>query len=101
MEISLNLEKETEKKFKKILGQYTDNERFIQNIIAHEVLELKRGIVNMKMDLKDFEEKYNMSSVEFYQKFDCGQLGDDEDFMIWAGIYEMLLRSKERLAELQ
>ena len=54
MEINLNLEKETEKKFEKILSQYGDNERFAQSIINREILELKRGIVSMEIDLKDF-----------------------------------------------
>ena len=42
-----------------------------------------------------------MTSEEFYQKFDCGKLGDDEDYMIWAGIYESILSDKKRLAELE
>ncbi len=55
----------------------------------------------MQIDLKQFEEQYSLSSEEFYRQFESGKLGDKEDYMIWAGIYEMLLQNKKRLGELE
>ncbi|MDO8616481.1 MAG: hypothetical protein Q7T33_12220 [Dehalococcoidia bacterium] len=43
-------------------------------------------------DLKDFEEKFGMSSKEFYEKFSRGEMGDDQDVIEWAGLYEWSLR---------
>lgn len=101
IDLSLNLKEETREKLKKILAQYSDNEVFATSIIGYETSELKKGIINLQIDLKNFEKKYNLSSEEFFQKFDSGELGDEEDFIIWAGLYEMLNKNINRLAELE
>ncbi|MBN2011459.1 hypothetical protein JW960_19155 [candidate division KSB1 bacterium] len=101
IEIGLNLKKDTEKKLKKIIAQYSDNEVFANQIINYETSELKKAIINLQIDLKKFERKYDLSSKEFYQKFDSGELGDNEDFIIWAGLFEMLNQNLNRLAELE
>lgn len=51
--------------------------------------------------MKKFEQKYRLSTEEFYRKFKSGELGDDEDFILWSGIYEMQQESNRRLAELE
>lgn len=38
-----------------------------------------------------YEQQYGMTSEQFYQQFSTGDLGDDTDYMEWAGFYEMLL----------
>ena len=53
-----------------------------------------------KLDLKQFEEKYQMDTEDFYRKFEQGGLEDSEDNMIWAGLYEMLGENTTRLREL-
>lgn len=54
-------------------------------------------IVILKQDLKAFEDKYQMSSGHFYKLFCNGKLDDREDFMAWAGLWELfhLLRGKQ------
>ena len=73
---------------------------YLPKIVDYEAFELKNGIINMKIELKNFEDKYDMSTKDFYQEFESGSLGDDKDYMIWAGTYEMLLGNRERLEEL-
>jgi hypothetical protein len=51
--------------------------------------KIEEGINKMNKTLKIYEEKYNMSSVLFYDKFDKGEVDDSADFMIWAGVYEI------------
>ncbi len=101
LEFALDLKEETKKKLKKILDQYSDKELFAKTIIEYETSQLKKAIVNIELDLKNFEKKYQMSSKDFYQKFKAGEFGDDEDFIIWAGIYEMLGQNQKRLADLE
>ncbi len=100
-EFALDLKDETKAKLKKILDRYSDKEVFAKNIIEYETSQLKKGIINIQFDLKNFEKKYGLSSNDFYQKFKSGEFGDDEDYIIWAGIYEMLIHNKGRLAELE
>ena len=52
------------------------------------------------MDLRQFEKQYQQSSIEFYQAFNTAKLNDKEDFIIWAGIYEMLLDNQQQLVEI-
>ena len=99
--LNLVLKKKKEIKLKKILEQYPTNEIFAQIIIDYQTSELKKGIVNIQIDLKKFEEKYNLSTKEFYHKYQSDRMTDDEDYMIWAGIFEMLQLNQQRLEELE
>ena len=77
-----------------------DEETFAQNIIAYQIAELQKGVLNIRLDLEQFEDKYQQSSKEFYQQFEQGKIDDREDFILWAGLYEMLQDSEHRLQEL-
>jgi spore coat polysaccharide biosynthesis protein SpsF (cytidylyltransferase family) len=59
--------------------------------------ELKKAMLNIRLDLRQFEQKYQQSSETFYQQFTNGKLDDSEDFILWAGIYEMLQDNKRQL----
>ena len=47
-------------------------------------------------DLDEFEKQYNMKSADFFKQFEEGKLGDGQDYIVWAGIYEMLLNCKQK-----
>jgi hypothetical protein len=40
--------------------------------------------------LRQYEQRYGLSSEAFYAQFMSGSLGDAEDYVEWAGFYEML-----------
>ena len=40
-----------------------------------------------------YERRYGYSTVEFYRRFESGELGDDDDLMMWAGLYHLYLTS--------
>lgn len=44
----------------------------------------------LKQQLADFEKQYAMESVDFYEQFEHGDLGDAADFVEWSATYEML-----------
>jgi len=48
-----------------------------------------------------FEKKYNLSSSEFYEQFNSGSLGDEPDFILWSGTYEMYLENISQMQELE
>lgn len=98
--LKLHIQPKTEQQLKKILIHIQDEETFAQNIIAYQITELQKGVLNIRLDLKQFEDKYQQSSKEFYQQFEQGKFDDREDFILWAGLYEMLQNSKHRLQEL-
>lgn len=47
--------------------------------------------------LKEYEQKYGMTTEEFYARFMSGELGDAKDFIGWAGMFEAFIRLKRRL----
>ncbi len=43
--------------------------------------------------LREYERKYGYSTIEFYRRFQNGELGDDVDLMMWSGLYHLYLTS--------
>ena len=43
--------------------------------------------------LREYERKYGYSTIEFYRRYDSGELGDDDDLLMWAGLYHLYLTS--------
>jgi len=43
--------------------------------------------------LREYECKYGYSTIEFYRRYQSGELGDDDDLMLWAGLYHLYLTS--------
>ena len=43
--------------------------------------------------LHEYECKYGYSTIEFYRRFQSGDLGDDDDLMMWSGLYHLYLTS--------
>ena len=44
----------------------------------------------IEQNLAAYEQQYGMTSEVFHARFLTGALGDSEDYMEWAGFYEML-----------
>ncbi len=65
-----------------------------------EIAEFRRAILSLQVDIRAFEERYQMSSDEFYGRFGEGAKSDSEDFIIWAGLHEMLRENQRVLEEL-
>lgn len=100
LHLDLHIQPQTAHRLKKILASVSDEETFARNVIAYQVSELQKGILNIRLDLRQFEEKHKQSTAEFYQQFEQGQAGDGEDEMVWAGLYEMLQENEQRLHDL-
>lgn len=43
--------------------------------------------------LREYELKYGYSTIEFYRRFQSGELGDNDDLMMWSGLYHLYLTS--------
>ena len=99
LNLELHVNPKTERQLKKILS-YQDEETFARNIVAYQMAELQKGVLNIHLDIKEFEDKYQQTTEEFYRHFEQGEAGDSEDFVLWAGLYEMLRENKRRLQEL-
>ena len=96
--LNINLKQDTEDKLKRVLSMYSDKDAFFQNVINYQISRIQKEQINIKADLNDFEIKYGLSTEDFYGQYKSGEKGDDEDVLIWAGIYEMFVENKQKLA---
>jgi hypothetical protein len=44
-----------------------------------------------------YEQRYQMSSADFYVRYQKGEIGDSVDFVEWAGDYQHYLEIKDEL----
>jgi hypothetical protein len=44
-----------------------------------------------------YEQRYQMSSADFYVRYQKGEMGDSVDFVEWAGDYQHYLEIKDEL----
>ena len=79
---------------------FNTKELLIEKFIEYHVKKLKREVARMQEDLDTYEKLYNKKSPEFYEEFEQGKLEDSEDFILWAGIYEMQLNCNQKLQKL-
>jgi hypothetical protein len=48
-------------------------------------VDINESLEELIATLRKFEDKYGMSTVEFYARFAAGKMGDSADFIEWAG----------------
>lgn len=53
--------------------------------------------VQLVRDLTLLEQKHGVSSAEFYERFQRGEMGDEMEFMRWATKFEIYEEMKEDL----
>lgn len=59
---------------------------------SKELSTEKVGVAGLRQQLQGFEERYSLKTPEFYARFLKGEMGDNRDFIVWAGLHELLLR---------
>lgn len=101
LHLESDVQPQTTNRLKKLLASAPDEETFTQNVIAYQIAELHKGLLNIRMDLRQLEEKYQQSTVDFYRRFEDGETDDSEDAILWAGLYEMLRDNERQLQDLQ
>ncbi|MGB8218222.1 MAG: hypothetical protein WCE94_13070 [Candidatus Methanoperedens sp.] len=69
----------------------------IKDSVHREIILLESKIHLVKSEIKQFEEKYNLSSSEFQKKFEKGSLGDLQDYFEWWGLIKGLKALEENL----
>jgi hypothetical protein len=76
-------------------------EQSLNKIIELEQAHLYKEVQSLSGKIQDFEEKYQLSSEQFYRQFMAGELGDSMDFMEWSVFFELLEVAQSRLEALQ
>jgi len=74
--------------------------RLIQAALDHELRILKIGIEKTTQKLQKLEQQFGIKSQQFYQEFQTGNMGDNIEYIKWAGEYETLLQLEQDYHEL-
>jgi len=69
----------------------------LRKIISHQLARDQADLQVLQRDLAELE----MSSEEFYERFQAGQMSDEADFMEWNALYKMATKLRNRLGILQ
>ncbi|MDI6891257.1 MAG: hypothetical protein QMC83_10045 [Thermodesulfovibrionales bacterium] len=72
-------------------------QKAISKIISYEIAKTEEELKELEKELKIYEQRFEMTSEEFFNKFRGGELGDSADFFEWSALYQMNLRASERL----
>ncbi len=75
-------------------------ERTVDKLIELERDRAERELDDLTGHLRAFESQYQMSSEEFYQRYERGELGDSVDFMEWSSFYDMACAARKHLDRL-
>ncbi len=75
--------------------------KLLRSAVENELKILGLGINKTKKELNRFEKKFETESSLFYEQYQDGSLGDQMDYIRWAGEYETLQRLKQDYRDLQ
>jgi hypothetical protein len=70
----------------------------IDKLLDRETSRLISQKARLEQQLADFEQRYSLSSEEFYERFERGELGDAMDFIEWSATYEMVANLRRQLS---
>ena len=72
-------------------------DRTLEKLLRHEAEQCHAQLRQLQADLAEFEQKYQLSSTEFYRQFQAGHIGDAMDYVEWASLAQMADNLKKRL----
>ena len=84
----------------KIKTNGKEGKELIKKIILREREIILNSIKTTEYTLRTFESEHDMKSATFMKKYLDGQMGDDENYMIWAAQIQSLRKLKSDLTNL-
>ena len=72
-------------------------EQTINKLIAMQIARYQQAIQQITPDILAFEQRFQMSSAESYQRFNAGELGDSADVFEWVSLYENVALYQQRI----
>jgi hypothetical protein len=72
-------------------------DRTLDKLLAQETEANQSQLAQIQADLHAFEAQYDLTSDEFYRRFQTGQTDDRMDFVEWASLVQMRDNLQARL----
>ncbi len=54
-------------------------------------------LLELAEELGEYERRYELSSAEFYKRYQRGEMGDEREIMRWAMLYGAFIEHKSRI----
>ncbi|BAZ85617.1 hypothetical protein [Dolichospermum compactum] len=67
----------------------TELERIIGQLLNVILTRHRQKLATYNLDIDNFEKKYELTSEQFVEQFNSGNLGDEMDFFEWFGLCEL------------
>lgn len=79
-------------------GQASDlMDRTLHKLLSYEAEVSRTQLSQLEVDLAEFEQRYGLSSAEFYHRYRAGQTDDRMDYVEWASLIQMADNLRRRL----
>lgn len=56
-------------------------------------------LLRLERELAQMEVEYGISSADFYERYQSGEIGDDIGYIAWAGRYRLYMKLKQAISE--
>jgi phage shock protein A len=66
-------------------------------VASSQVARDEAVLRDLERDLSELEQRNQMTSRDFFQRWTAGQMADTADFMDWNALYQMAQEVRERL----
>ncbi len=71
--------------------------RALTKVVDFEISQLRADLDATQQDLLAFENRYNLSTEEFFRQWQAGQTDDSMDYVEWASLAQMAENLRKRL----
>ena len=72
----------------------------VKGALENEIKLITIGLKKARESLGNYEGKFKMDSETFYKKYSSGEVGDDIEYIRWAGEIETLRKLERNLKDL-
>lgn len=55
-------------------------------------------LLTLERQLAGLEARHNISSTDFFERYQAGEMGDDAEFISWSGRYKLYLNLKQAIS---
>jgi predicted HTH domain antitoxin len=69
----------------------------LRKIVESQAARDHVALRDLENDLRELEQQYQLTSEEFFHRWQAGEMSDTADFMDWNALYQMALEVRERL----
>lgn len=93
----------TIQKLEALKSAYDEEElgQIVDKLLDEALNQQRTRLERYDAALRDFEQRYEISSYQLHRRFEAGELGDKMDFFEWASLYELKQETEEQVKRLE